>query len=278
MAFSKHVEVARLFGKKYKGHQSATISLNESTDLWFPMLYDKADWENRLSEDGETITMRHVPGGDYGSVMRSAPVRRAVVTFGHLKPGNGSKHYVFVGVFESDPVDSNSSAWVHRRLADTIYFDGIGGFHFDARGPRSASDYQLAEAAQSDPSKELEYQARLAHGEFFVEDEEGSSRARRSAQRVFAKAVKGNYGWECAITGIKTPAFLVASHIIPWSADKNIRIDPTYGICLSTFVDLAFDAGFLEIRPDGKTAVRWELVKEDPILKVELSKIDDVEV
>ncbi len=276
--FRTHLEVARLFGMDLKGHQSATISLDETTEVWFPKLYDNTDWSNRLSDDGETITMRHVPGGNYGSVMSSEAVRGSVITFGHMKSSSGPKHYAFLGVFEFDTGVSNSSGWVHRRVADTIFFDGIGGYRFDKRGPRSASDDQLAETAPSDPSKELEYEARLEHREFLVEDEEGSSRVRGSAQRVFAKAVKSNYGWECAVTGIKTPAFLVASHIVPWSEDKSIRIDPSNGICLSTFVDRAFDAGFLEISPNGRTAVRWDLVRDDPILKAELRKLDDVEL
>lgn len=278
VAFKTHVEVARLFGRKYKGHQAATIRLDSLTEVWFPKLYPNGDWENSLSDDGETITMKHVPGGNYGSVMQAAEVRRTVITFGHMKPKNGPRYYTFLGVFEGDPIVSTSAVWVHRRVTDTIVFDGIGGFHFDAQATRSVSDDQVAEVTEADPAKVLEYEDRLANGQFFVEDEEGSARVRGSAQRVFAKAVKSNYGWACAVTGITTPAFLVASHIVPWSADKDIRIDPTNGICLSTFVDRAFDAGFLEIRPNGRTAVRWERLHEDPILKTELSKIDDVEV
>jgi predicted restriction endonuclease len=111
-----------------------------------------------------------------------------------------------------------------------------------------------------------------------VEDQTGTTKVRGSAQRVFAKAVKTNYGWECAVTGISTREFLVASHIVPWSDDENIRTDPSNGICLSTFVDRAFDAGFLEIRPNGRTSVRWDRVKNDAILKTELRKIEDVEI
>lgn len=277
-SFGTHVEVARLFGKDYKGHQAATIRLDDSTEVWFPKLYENGDWDNSLSDDGESIAMRHVPGGNYGSVMQAAEVRRTVITFGHMKPSNGPRFYTFLGVFEGDPAASTSSVWVHRRVADTIAFDGVGGFHFEVRSVRSASDDQLAEAAEPDPAKVLEYEARLVNGQYFVEDEEGSTRVRGSAQRVFAKTVKNNYGWECAVTGIKTPDFLVASHIVPWSEDKDIRIDPTNGICLSTFVDRAFDAGFLEIRPNGRTAVRWDRVQADPILKSELGKIDDVEI
>ena len=34
--FHDHLEVGRLFGRSYKGHQSATIRLDEFTEVWFP--------------------------------------------------------------------------------------------------------------------------------------------------------------------------------------------------------------------------------------------------
>lgn len=276
--FSTHVEVARLFGKPYKGHQAATIRLDHSTEVWFPKLYGNDDWDNTLSEDGELITMRHVPGGNYGSVMQAAEVRRTVITFGHIKPSSGPRYYAFLGVFEGDQVASTSSIRVHRRVADTIVFDGIGGFHFEVHASRLLDDDQVAEVVDVDPALVLEFDTRLKAGQYFVEDEVGSTRVRGSAQRSFAKAVKESYGWECAVTGIRTPSFLIASHIVPWSADKSIRLDPSNGICLSTFVDRAFDAGFLEIRPNGRTAIRWDRLHDDPILKSELTKFDDVEI
>ncbi|BAU31654.1 HNH endonuclease [Microcella alkaliphila] len=278
VTFSTHVEVAGLFGKQYKGHQAATIRLDPTTEVWFPKLYKNGDWDNSLSDDGGVITMQHVPGGNYGSVMQAAEVRRTVVTFGHIKPKSGPRYYAFLGVFEGDPIASSPTTWIHRQVADAIAFDGIGGLHFELRGARVLHDDQVAEFSDADPALVIEYEARLTSGQYFVDDEVGATRVRGSAQRVFAKAVKESYGWECAVTGIKTPAFLVASHIVPWSVDKNIRIDPSNGICLSTFVDRAFDAGFLEIRSNGRTAVRWERVRDDPILKTELSKIDDVEI
>ena len=84
--FHDHLEVARLFGRSYKGHQRATIRLDDFTQVWFPKLYPNGDWDNSLSSDGEVITMRHVPGGKYGAVMETKPIRRYVITFGHIKP------------------------------------------------------------------------------------------------------------------------------------------------------------------------------------------------
>ena len=276
--FHDHLEVGRLFGRSYKGHQSATIRLDEFTEVWFPKMYANDDWNNSLSSDGEVITMRHLPGGKYGAVMETKPIREYVITFGHIKPATGPRYYMFLGVFEGAPHLSDNTKWVHQRVADTIYFDGHGDFTFAPVRSRPVQDDQAAEAADADPKLVAEYQEQLDTGSYSVDDQVGTSKSRGSAQAAFAKAVKGNYGWECAVTGIKTQAFLVASHIVPWSEDKEIRLDPSNGICLSTFVDRAFDAGFLAITPEGRTSIRWEKVEDDPILKLELSKIDDVEL
>ncbi|MDL5486016.1 HNH endonuclease [Microbacterium wangruii] len=276
--FESHVQVARLFGRDYKGHQSATIRLNETTQVWFPKMYANSDWDNSLSDAGSVITMRPVAGGKYVAVMESKPLREYVITFGHRKSPSGFRHYEFLGVFETVHSRSDTTQWVHQRVAETIRFDGNGDFSFDPVRPHQSQDDQAAEAADTNPKLVDEFQLRLTAGSYAVEDQVGESKVRGSAQAVFANAVKGNYGWECAVTGITTRAFLVASHIVPWSADKEIRLDPSNGICLSTFVDRAFDAGYLTITPQGRTSVRWERVKNDPILKHELSRIDDVEI
>ena len=276
--FNTHVQVSKLFGRDYNGHQSATMRLDEFTEIWFPKMYPNGDWDNSLSADGDMITMRHIPGGKYGAVMESARLRDYVITFGHVKPQSGSRYYEFLGVFEGEPSLSDNTTWAHRRVAETIHFDGSGDFTFESTIVRPSHDDQAAEAADVDIKEVATLQKRFNSGVYFVEDQAGTTRVRGSAQRVFAKAVKENYGWECAVTGISTRAFLVASHIVPWSADKDIRIDPSNGICLSTFVDRAFDTGFLEIRPNGRTFVRWDKVKGDLILKTQLSKIDDIEI
>ena len=276
VTFRNHLEVAELFGRSYKGHQSATIRLDGLTQIWFPKMYPNDDWDNSLSVDGEVITMRHVPGGQYGAVMATDPIRAYVITFGHIRPTTGPRHYKFLGVFEGAPHLSDSTKWVHQRVSDTVLFDGHGDFSFDPMRSRPVQDDQAAEAADADPRLVAAYQRQLDARSFRVEDQVGTSKSRGSAQAVFANAVKGNYGWECAVTGISTKAFLVASHIVPWSEDEDIRLDPTNGICLSTLVDRAFDSGYLTISTAGRTSVRWEKVEDDPILKLELAKIDDV--
>ncbi|QAY64861.1 HNH endonuclease [Xylanimonas allomyrinae] len=240
-------------------------------------MYQNGDWDNSLSSDGNVITMRHVPGGKYGAVMETKPIRQYVITFGHIGPSR-PRYYRFLGVFEGAPHLSDSSKWVNQRVSDTVLFDGEGGFSFEATRTRPVQDDQTAEAADPDPQVMAAAQEQLDQEIFAVDDQLGTAKSRGSYQAVFAKRVKNNYGWECAVTGIRTKAFLVASHIVPWSEAKEIRLDPSNGICLSTFVDRAFDAGYLSITPEGRTAVRWEKVQGDPILKSELSRIDGVEL
>lgn len=56
----------------------------------------------------------------------------------------------------------------------------------------------------------------------------------RVNQNVFRQIVLANYNNKCAITGIDIPELLVASHIIPWSKNENVRLNPENGICLGS--------------------------------------------
>lgn len=46
---------------------------------------------------------------------------------------------------------------------------------------------------------------------------------------------------------IKINELLVASHIKPWSKDKNNRLNPYNGICLNSIHDKDFDIGLITI-------------------------------
>ena len=274
--FRTHVEVARLFGRDYRAHQQARIGLDETTEVWFPKMYANADWHNTLSDDGHVITMRRMPEGRFGDATADDRPRYSI-TFGHVKPASGPRHYRFLGVFEHARHLSDADTLVRQRVADVLTFDGTEVYDFSVSRTRPVLDDATAEAAAPDPALLSEARRRLEAGDYAVPDQERMTAVRGSYQSAFAERVKGNYGWECAVTGIETREFLIASHIVPWSEDPSIRLDPTNGICLSTFVDRAFDAGFLDITPEGRTRVRWDRV-DDAILKVELTRIDGVEL
>lgn len=72
----------------------------------------------------------------------------------------------------------------------------------------------------------------------------------RVNQSFFRKTVLAAYNYQCCVTGLEIPELLNASHIIPWSKDKDNRVNPRNGLCLNAIHDRAFDRGLLTITPD----------------------------
>lgn len=77
----------------------------------------------------------------------------------------------------------------------------------------------------------------------------------RINQSFFRSAVLSSYNLKCCITGLFIPDLLVASHIKPWTKDKNNRTNPKNGLCLNSIHDKAFDKGYLTITTDYKVLV-----------------------
>ncbi|WP_332632554.1 HNH endonuclease [Halalkalibacter flavus] len=96
---------------------------------------------------------------------------------------------------------------------------------------------------------------------YFVDDHISEQKT-RIGHKVFADKVKLNYGYKCAITGLTTKEFLVASHIVPWSESKEHRLDPQNGICLSVLLDKAFDKGYIGISSDYRIKLAPKLSKD----------------
>lgn len=84
----------------------------------------------------------------------------------------------------------------------------------------------------------------------------------RKLQGFFRKTILANYGNSCCISGMKIPALLVASHIVPWNADKSIRLSPQNGLCLNALHDKAFDKGLITIDSCYKVVISKSVVRE----------------
>jgi hypothetical protein len=70
---------------------------------------------------------------------------------------------------------------------------------------------------------------------------------RRRGQSFFRAAVFAAHDDKCCITGITSEAMLRASHIVPWSHDPALRLDPRNGLCLNALHDAAFDRGLITL-------------------------------
>jgi len=69
----------------------------------------------------------------------------------------------------------------------------------------------------------------------------------RRGQSFFRAAVFAAHDGKCCITGITSEAMLRASHIVPWSHNPALRLDPRNGLCLNALHDAAFDRGLITL-------------------------------
>lgn len=174
-----------------------------------------------------------------------------------------------------DP-SKNHNAWIQPAPLSEKLATSVSIFleTLDARYPATAQGDASAEATDADPSEVEAFRKQIEGKSYSVADSSTTIKTRGSAQRAFANAVKSNYEYRCAITGIETRDFLVASHIVPWSEDQSIRLDPSNGICLSLLMDRAFEKGHLLIEDDLTIRINWAKVGSDLVLRRQLELYD----
>lgn len=103
-----------------------------------------------------------------------------------------------------------------------------------------ASVVDVVETVQSSPrTREVELLPPAGPTEVTREAE-----ARRG-QSFFRGAVMAAHDWKCCVTGITALELLRASHIVPWSQNVDLRLDPRNGLCLNALHDAAFDRGLI---------------------------------
>lgn len=102
-----------------------------------------------------------------------------------------------------------------------------------------------------------------------LEDFTGETRQVLATQRVkqhfFRRAVLSSYRGRCCMSGLSDSRLLIASHIVPWSSDKQNRLNPSNGLCLSAIHDRAFDKGLMTLSDDLKIVISEDLKRCDDI-------------
>lgn len=70
--------------------------------------------------------------------------------------------------------------------------------------------------------------------------------------------------WDgCSVTGYQNRSLLIASHIIPWSEDKQSRLDLFNGLLLTPNLDALFDKGFISFNDNGEMLISEELQSKE---------------
>lgn len=102
---------------------------------------------------------------------------------------------------------------------------------------------------------------------------------RRVYQDFFRRSVLSSYNNRCCISGVDRPEFLVASHIIPWSKNEKLRLDPQNGLALCVLFDKAFDRGLMTIDHDHRVVFSTEIQRwKNPFLENALLKFEGVKI
>ena len=166
----------------------------------------------------------------------------------------------------------NHKAWLEPAPLSTQVAASVDDFlqTLEARFPAVPQGDAAAEALEADPDEVEAFREQIKQKSYEVADSTATIKIRGSAQKAFAGAVKANYEYRCAIAGVVTKDFLVASHIVPWSEDQSIRLDPSNGICLSLLLDRAFEKGYLQIEDDLTIRIDWGRVGDDQALRSQL--------
>lgn len=86
----------------------------------------------------------------------------------------------------------------------------------------------------------------------------------RCGQAFFRGAVMAAHEWKCCLTGITALELLRASHIVPWSVDAGLRLDPRNGLCLNALHDAAFDRGLITFSANFELCLSSRLKNEVP--------------
>lgn len=86
----------------------------------------------------------------------------------------------------------------------------------------------------------------------------------RIGQSGFRQALELRFKDGCPLTGISTPALLVASHIKPWRDCTPLeRLDPDNGLLLSALADRLFDRGLITFDEHGQLLTSPALPAEE---------------
>lgn len=100
----------------------------------------------------------------------------------------------------------------------------------------------------------------LDHFDISKEGKDQISKSKiRIGQAYFRKMIISIYAGKCCITGMDVQHLLRASHIVPWYEDKDNRMNPENGLCLSGTYDLAFDQHLISFDEEYRMIVGKEI-------------------
>ena len=158
---------------------------------------------------------------------------------------------------------------VGRELSDELNSAPFAHEGFDCFIAPSSSElfrligriWSLARSLPNEPLAEFERLLRETPSTTEVE----RLRKERIGQNVFRSALMDYWEKSCAVTGVKNPTLLRASHIVPWASCESDeeRLNVHNGLLLVATLDAAFDAGLISFSDDGRILISARLADTD---------------
>jgi putative restriction endonuclease len=167
------------------------------------------------------------------------PVVIALSTVLHRTPASVARKLGNFGAFDPELKKRLITGLTHTSKLDEVIWDE---FHSDW-GRLVLEAERIRREVMGKSSTELES---------LIPEEVGpTEREAKVKQRIhqdfFRASVLAGHNYRCCICGLPYPEILVASHIIPWSAREDTRVNPENGLCLCAIHDRAFDRGLISV-------------------------------
>lgn len=125
VAFKTIKDACNCFGHDYKGYQKAGASYlkDENTILWFPKLFPNGEWNNRISDNEETIFERRVDEkkAQEHILTHLKQSKNKRIVFAKVKGNLGDILYRFRGLYQLDTKETNfKDGLVWKRIKEEI--------------------------------------------------------------------------------------------------------------------------------------------------------------
>ena len=126
VSFRRIVDALNCFGLSYTGYQRAlaTHPIESDKTIWFPKLYENADWDNKISLDGKFIyekRKRNNTAFIKDFVLDDRPNMFKRIVFARVKDSLGIVMYRFKGVFEANKRESQKKGEViYEKISDRV--------------------------------------------------------------------------------------------------------------------------------------------------------------
>ena len=152
-------------------------------------------------------------------------------SFDPYHQSRGIKGLQNVSQADRDIWDEFNSNWDDLAVeSETAYAQILGEIDLVTEITATETPESIEEVVRFSGSTEIERQVKVRLGQGF-----------------FRRVILTSYGSKCCVCGMPISELLIASHIIPWRDDENLRVNPHNGLCLCVLHDKGFDRGYFTV-------------------------------